>query len=87
MNDLQDMADGGQFNEVPLHEVPSDDTAASKPATAVSDVVNKAGEAVQEVIGQAREAAAAAVEKAGGYLKSTLGKISSSLKGVREQEL
>eukprot|EP00878_Enallax_costatus_P001617 GHUV01001768.1.p1 GENE.GHUV01001768.1~~GHUV01001768.1.p1 ORF type:complete len:313 (+),score=74.73 GHUV01001768.1:240-1178(+) len=88
MEDLQAMADGGDIPEVPLREVESsDESPVNKVVKPVTEAVAKAGEAVQEAVGQAKEVAAAAVEKASGLFKSTLGKISSSLKGRQEQEL
>lgn len=90
MNELQDMADTGEFPEVPLRE----ETAAQKPAGAVLDAVTKAGEVMQDVAGRAKEvaahateAAAAVIDKAGGLLRDTLGKFSSSFGGKSEQEL
>lgn len=89
MNDLQGRADSGEFPEVPLREM-----TAHKPSGAVADAVTKAGEVVQDVAGRAKEVAAhateyaaAAVGRAGGLLRDTLGKLSNSFRGKEEQEL
>jgi hypothetical protein len=89
MDDLQGMADSGEFPEVPLRE-----EAARTPSGAVVDAVAKAAEVAQDVAGRAKEVvtqaseyATAAVGKAGSLLQGTLGKLSSSFRGKQEQEL
>jgi hypothetical protein len=80
MKDLQQQADDGEIPGVPMTEVPGDDSAAAdgrsempgSVADAVVDAAVKAGEVVGDAVAQAKDAAAAAVGKAGSFLKDKL---------------
>jgi hypothetical protein len=81
MKGLQQQADDGDIPGVPMTEVPSDDASSAADsrsdmpgsvADAVVDSVVKAGEVVGDAVAQAKDAAAAAVGKAGSFLKNTL---------------
>jgi hypothetical protein len=56
------------------------DGDASTAGSGAAAALAKAQETVSEVVGQAKDAAAAVVDRAGGFLKDQLGRISSSLK-------
>eukprot|EP00879_Flechtneria_rotunda_P006594 GHRR01006929.1.p1 GENE.GHRR01006929.1~~GHRR01006929.1.p1 ORF type:complete len:317 (+),score=90.33 GHRR01006929.1:203-1153(+) len=80
INDLQERSDAGEFPEVAFTETGQEPKhkGVSGLAAEVADQVAKAGEVVRDVVGQAKEAAAAAVDKAGSFLKQQLGKLTGS---------
>lgn len=79
LESLKEMGEDGDIPKTPLHEV-KDGEAAEPSEEGLQAQVAKARETVQEVVGQAKDAAAAVVDKAGSFLKDSLGKFSSSFK-------